>query len=129
MGDIYSAIKDYQYALQLDSKHALAHFNIGNVEFHQRLFSHAITSYTNALKFSVQEDDLIMVNRAIAYAMMREIDNAFCDFKRAIAVNPSSAHAYFNRGNLYKSIGKYEQAMEDYGKGMLYIIHLFLRRY
>ena len=117
MGDTYAASADYQAAIRLDPKYPLAHFNIGNLEFHQRLFGHAIRSYSKALSYSFHEDDSFLVNRAIAFAMTKQIVEALDDFEHAVKINPYSAYAYFNRGNLYKSIGKYGEAMEDYRKG------------
>lgn len=120
MGDIVSAMKDYKHAIKLDPTHVLAHFNTGNVLFHQRLFKHALSSYDKAVFHCSEADDSILVNRAIVCSILRETDRAEEDFKRAIEVNQHSAHAYFNRGNLYKSIGEYEKALEDYEKGKSY---------
>lgn len=117
MGDVVSAMNDYEYALKLDPSHVLAHFNTGNVLFHQRLFDQALTSYTEAVTHSVQEDDSFLVNRAITHSILKQPEKAMADFKRAIEINPYSAHAYFNRGNLYKSTGEYTKAEEDYKKG------------
>lgn len=38
MGDVTSAMEDYQRATTLDSHYFLAHFNAGNILFHQKLF-------------------------------------------------------------------------------------------
>lgn len=119
MGDTYAASADYRAALKLDPKHPLAHFNIGNLEFHQRLFGHAIRSYSKALCYSLHDDDSFLVNRAIAFAMTRQVNSALEDFSQAVKINPYSAYAYFNRGNLYKSIGNNEDAMRDYKQGIL----------
>lgn len=110
-------MNDYEAALKLDHTHILAHFNIGNVLFHQRLFDQALNSYTEAISHCVQDDDSILINRAITYSIMQQTDSAMEDFERALKANPYSAHAYFNRGNLYKSLGEYEKAEEDYKKG------------
>ncbi len=117
MGDVLTAMNDYKSALQLDNTHVLAHFNIGNILFHQRLFDQAVTRYSKAISHCSTDDDSILVNRAIAYFMLRNMDAALEDFARAIEANPYSAHGYFNRGNLYKSLGEYEKAEEDYKKG------------
>ena len=117
MGDTYAASADYQAALKLDPRYPLAHFNIGNLEFQQRLFGHAIRSYSKALSYSFNKDDSFLVNRAIAFAMTKQVTKALEDFEVAIAINPYSAYAYFNRGNLYKSTGKHQKAMDDYKKG------------
>ena len=38
MGDVTSAMEDYQRATTLDPHYFLAHFNAGNILFHQKLF-------------------------------------------------------------------------------------------
>ena len=35
----------------------------------------------------------------------------------AAGVNPYAAHIYYNRGNLYKALGQYKEAEEDYRQG------------
>lgn len=119
MDDIISAMNDYKSAIRLDPKCVLAHFNIGNALFRQRLFEQAVTSYSKALSHCLSEDDSILMNRGIAYSMLKDTDKAKEDFRRAIEVNPYSAHAHFNRGNLFKSLGEYEEAEMDYKRGMI----------
>ena len=38
MGDIVSAMNDYQEAVKVDPQYTLAHFNVGNILFQQRHF-------------------------------------------------------------------------------------------
>ncbi len=128
MGDIVSAMNDYKYALKLDSTHVLAHFNVGNVLFHQRLFDQAVMSYTKAISHCPRVDDAILVNRAIAYSILRDREKALGDFGKAIEANPYSAHAYFNRGNLYRSLEEYEKAEEDYKMGEYFSSCLILKQ-
>ncbi len=49
--------------------------------------------------------------------MLHDIESALGDFREAILVNPYSAHAYFNRGNLYRSLGEFKKAEQDYMQG------------
>ena len=35
----------------------------------------------------------------------------------SVELSPNSAHIYFNRGNVYASLGQYEKAEEDYTTG------------
>lgn len=127
MGNIVSAMNDYQAAVKLDPTHILAHFNIGNILFHQRLFDQAITSYSKAIAHCINDDDSILVNRAIAYSILKQTGKAEEDFERAIEANPYSAHAYFNRGNLYRSLSQYDKAEQDYKKGMYNYYSLLCR--
>ena len=61
--------------------------------------------------------DSVLLNRAITFVMLRDSQSAIDDFSAAIEANPYSAHAYFNRGNLYHSLGDHEKAEEDYKQG------------
>ena len=75
----------------------------------------AITSYTRAL--SSRQDDSILLNRAIAHSIIHETKQALLDFDLAIELNPHSAPAFFNIGNLHCSLGNYSSAEQDYKKG------------
>ena len=48
---------------------------------------------------------------------MRDARGALEDFQQAIKLSPLSAHVYFNRGNLYTSLRRYELAEKDYSEG------------
>ena len=52
-------------------------------------------------------------NRAFAYALAGELDNAIEDYSKVIALAPSNASAYANRGRAYASKGDYTRAVED----------------
>jgi tetratricopeptide (TPR) repeat protein len=52
-------------------------------------------------------------NRAFAYALAGEIDNAIEDYSKVIALAPSNASAYANRGRAYAIKGEYTRAVED----------------
>ena len=52
-------------------------------------------------------------NRAVAYGLAGDIDNAIADFTKVIEIAPSNASAYDNRGRAYASKGDYTRAVED----------------
>ena len=39
-------------------------------------------------------------------------------FFHSVELSPYSAHIYLNRGNLYASLGQFENAEQDYSHGM-----------
>jgi tetratricopeptide (TPR) repeat protein len=45
---------------------------------------------------------------------LREIEAGLAKFKRVVQVNPKNARAWDTLGNLYKSAGRYEEALEAY---------------
>jgi tetratricopeptide (TPR) repeat protein len=55
-------------------------------------------------------------NRGISYHYTRRYDGALQDFSKAIELDRDYANAYYNRGNLYRSMGNKELAVADYQK-------------
>ena len=52
-------------------------------------------------------------NRAVAYELAGNIDNAIADYTKVIDLAPSNASAHDNRGRAYASKGDYTLAVED----------------
>jgi tetratricopeptide (TPR) repeat protein len=113
LGDRPNAMRDYQRALTIDPKYPLAHFNIGNMLFSEHRFRDAIRSYSKALEGG-SHGDVVLVNRALAREMVGEREGAMADLSGAISLNPHAAHAFFNRGNLYRCRGDLQAAQQDY---------------
>jgi tetratricopeptide (TPR) repeat protein len=55
-------------------------------------------------------------NRAVAYGLAGNTDNAIADYTKVIQIAPSNVSAYDNRGRAYASIGDYTHAVEDVAK-------------
>ena len=115
LGDLPGAMRDYQRAVNFDPSYCHAHYNIGNVLFSQRQFREACKSFSRALGGSL--DDAVLVNRGLVHMMLGEEEEAMVDITTAIELNPA-AHAFFNRGHLWRSRGQLELARDDYTRGM-----------
>ncbi len=59
------------------------------------------------------DDAIAYHNRAVAYGLAGDIDNAIADYTKVIQVAPDNASAYENRGRAYASKGDYVHAVED----------------
>jgi hypothetical protein len=57
-------------------------------------------------------------NRAAAYILAGDIDNAIADYTKVIEAAPDNASAYDNRSRAYASSGNYAQAAEDKAKAL-----------
>src|SRR4029453_5526097 len=52
-------------------------------------------------------------NRAAAYGLAGDIDNALAEYTKVFKISPDKASAYDNRGRAYASKGDYTHAVED----------------
>jgi len=59
------------------------------------------------------DDAIAYHNRAVAYGLAGDIDNAIADYTKVIQIAPDNASAYDNRGRAYASKGDYTHAVED----------------
>ena len=64
----------------------------------------------------VPNDAAAYHNRAVAYGLAGDVDNAIADYSKVIEIAPSNASAYDNRGRAYASKGDYTHAVEDQTK-------------
>ncbi len=85
-----------------------------NKEYHL-----AIGLFTKVIDANEKSVDLAHNFRGEAYQILKDNDNAFEDYNKAIELNPEYAMAYQNRGTLYQSYWfKYDKAMDDYNKAI-----------
>ena len=76
-----------------------------------------IALYDHALKVT-SRNDLIHINRGVAYANLGGYGQAIEDYNRAIEINPKREKAYNNRGIAHAGLSDYTQAIEDYNRAI-----------
>jgi tetratricopeptide (TPR) repeat protein len=60
----------------------------------------------------------VLINRAIAYEALGQIQNAVLDYNKAIELNPKNPIAYYNYGNHFLKKEKYTEAISNYNKAI-----------
>lgn len=73
----------------------------------------AIRTYSLALALEPDYPEAL-VNRAVAYSALGQLERAFGDFNRAIKIKPDFADAFFNRGLVYHTLGRPDLAIIDF---------------
>lgn len=96
--------------MEINPDYVLANFNVANLYFMYRRWEEARFYYDKALEFE-KNDDKSILNRAITKAMLRDFNGALKDFNFLATIIPDSAQIYFNRAQLYQSMGKKEKIM------------------
>src|SRR5215471_5979792 len=122
-----SAIQDYDGAIRIEPRNAIAFNNRGNSYQKKALPDRALQDYDQALRLNPKYA-LALVNRASVHRIKGRFDNAILDCDQAIAINPNFASAFFGRAIAYQdkarwdfdsylSDGRYDQrAIEDYSQ-------------
>lgn len=109
------AIEDYDEAIRLDSKDAVAYFNRGNAYHSLNKKKRAIEDYDKAIRLNPEFAEAYH-NRGTTHRDLRQFECAIEDYDQAIHLSPQDAVAYNNRGNAYKLQGKKAEAMADFEK-------------
>ncbi len=112
-GESELALKDYNQAIQIDSKLAEAYLNRGELYSEKGEKELALKDYSQAIQIN-PEFTLAYFKRALFYETIKEKELALKDYSQAIQLDPEFALAYFNRANLYLEINRRQQAIQDF---------------
>jgi len=77
-----------------------------------RTWHNSITLWTDVLAKNPQIPEAYN-NRGVAYAGLRQNDQALADYDRALALAPDFSRALNNRGTIYQRMGYFEKALAD----------------
>ena len=119
------AIEDFNKAIELDNKFALAYNNRGMVYLNKKEYDKAIEDFNKAIEYFDKAIEFAFAfaysNRGLAYFNKKEYDKAIEDFNKAIELDNKFALAYNNRGIVYLDRNKkdeYDKAIEDFNKAI-----------
>jgi tetratricopeptide (TPR) repeat protein len=104
-GDYDKALADFNQAIQLDPKVAVAYNIRGAVYFHKGAYDRAFADFNQA----IQLDPTYVFaynNRGNVYLHKGDYDKAIADYDKAIQLDPKYAGAYDNRVKAYKVKGE-----------------------
>ena len=135
-----ASISDYDKAIELDGKCALAYNNRGYSKFLKGDFDGALQDYNKAIllnpKFKMALDNKAMLFSkacmeddkdfsekyylSLGIAELREgnIADAIKSFDESIALNKKNELPYFYKGIAFQSLGKNDEAYENYSKAI-----------
>ena len=112
------ALKDYEKAIQINPKNAIAYYNRGLLYQEQKKWDLALHDYNKAIQINPKNGD-VYNNRGLIYNEQKQKrDLALHDYNKAIQINPKNEKAYYNRGNLYQDQKKWDLALHDYNKAI-----------
>jgi tetratricopeptide (TPR) repeat protein len=121
IGDNINAMRDFQAAMVLDSRHPFAYYNAGNILLFHRQYHQALQNYDVIIEKCKYFDDAVYQNRGIAKTFIGKQVDALKDFDRALQYSQFSAHIYLNRGLLLYKLGQYSSAEAEFTKGLCFV--------
>lgn len=115
LGVVETMLKNYGAALE-----ALDNAISSNPEFTVAYMARGYTRYADAVaqsKISHEAGDELeaMLDRNVSSSLLQD---AISDFDKALSLNPRLVYAWFNKGNIYYSVGDYTSAMQAYAEAI-----------
>jgi tetratricopeptide (TPR) repeat protein len=116
-GDLHSAIRDYDKAIEINPRAADAFNNRGNAYQGLRDHERAMRDYREAIRLNPAYTHAYN-NRGVSLLERDELELALAEFTLAIGKDPSYSNAFRNRGLVYAHQGLYERAVEDFDEAL-----------
>ena len=111
------AIADYNDAIRLDPRNAVAFHNRGIAWQDKHELDKALIDYTEAIRLEPKHSSPY-VNRGIIWNAKNEPDKALADYNEAIELDPHSFLAYHDRGNVWFAKKDLDKALADYNEAI-----------
>jgi tetratricopeptide (TPR) repeat protein len=116
-GKFTEAILDFNKAIELNPKCAVAYYNRGTAYAKSGKFTEANSDNNKAIELNSNNAEAYY-NRGTTYAKSGKFTEAISDLNKAIELNSKYAEAYVNRGITNAELGKKEDAKKDLRKAM-----------
>ena len=114
------AFSTYSEILKFEPNNALAHARLGAISEKLGATDNAVRSYQEALRLNPGQSEArqalegYYVNRGVTLRRNNQLDESVGMFRQAIGLNPSSADAHFELGQVLEQRGQADEAISEY---------------
>ena len=115
--DFNLAFVNYNRAIELDNKYALAYLKRGYLYLYIGKNNEAISDFSKVIVLNPKEA-IAYIARGCAFARKSDFDKAIVDSNKGIEIDPNLAFSYNSRGFVYYLKGDMDHAMNDYNKAI-----------
>jgi tetratricopeptide (TPR) repeat protein len=116
-GKYKEAINEFNKALSIDPKFAMAYASRGVTFHYLGEYTTAIKDYSQAIRIN-PSDATFYNNRGASYQKLEKHQQAIEDFDQAIRIDPKHAPAYNGRGVSFMKLKEYQRAIEDFDQAI-----------
>ena len=117
MGDLTSALGDFNHAIEMEPTNAMAYSNRGAAYSTLEDMEKSLASYDLAIQHNPDYPNAY-VNRAFAYYKVGRYKEGVVDCNRALELRPDNANTYNNRGLCRAALGDKEGARSDFQRAL-----------
>ena len=110
--ELDEALADFEAAIDLEPDYAEAYANRGRIHLDREDYDRAIEDLDRAIELAESLTEAYG-NRGLAYQYLGDDKQALADFTRAIDID-HHPQAYYNRAALKYTLGRFDEAYEDY---------------
>lgn len=109
LGNLQEALKQYDQAIAIDPKFALAHGNRANILVTAGMADEALRSFDRAVALK-PDSSLDWVNRGALLHDLKRYDDALASFDKSLAIEPDEPRILLNRANTLTALGRNAEA-------------------
>jgi tetratricopeptide (TPR) repeat protein len=115
LGEREQALSDFDRALRLNPRLAVAYYNRGFVYFGAGDYQQAVADFSEAVRLD-PNFAAAYSNRGTSHGALGNIERALADFDRALELDPRLPAAYGGRGLAYREMGNHAAACREWRK-------------
>jgi tetratricopeptide (TPR) repeat protein len=116
-GNYEGAIEDFNQAIELDPKNALAYNRRGDAYYRLGDYEQAQADSSQAILLN-PEDANAYFDRGFAFSELDKYKEAIADYTQAIKLNSEDAYAYYGRGLARAGLKDNKGAIKDFNKAI-----------
>jgi tetratricopeptide (TPR) repeat protein/S1-C subfamily serine protease len=117
LNDVNGGLADYNKAISFNPKLADAYLDRGNLKNYKlNDLSGAAADYNKTIELSPQGENAYLLRAMFKYQRLNDFKGAITDLNKSIELNSKFVDAYYNRGDLYHSLGNKVSAITDFQK-------------